>query len=418
MPHEDECEFDYFSLPDKEAERLAQPHLLVLSQVSHRWHEIVMGTPQLWSAISVDASVWPDMDIEPAKLFRLFLAALRRSGNAPLRLKVTTGENKLTAGALLDAIIPHASRWREVYLDIRNGSYGLVDLPEGNLPLLDTLGLYLPKTVLHSFKDAPRLKTVELFGEPSKIPPMPWKQIRSFTYEGTQLSSPVLSWMQSLPAGCTTSLQIKQSHVGSVPLSPVSVAVKSVAIELGTWSNSFPIGPVLDALTLPGLRHFALTPWTSSSAFPSWSHAQYLRLAARSNFSSHLVSLHLRALITAGELIQTLTGLPLLETLRVADPGLRERRAAVITDPLLSTLTSSSSGGQNTSLPRLCAVHFDQSLLAFTDDILVNFVLSRRGTAANGRQFVVSISEATERERVILLTVRKLLKYELGVRFH
>ncbi|KAJ7443405.1 hypothetical protein B0H11DRAFT_1826164, partial [Mycena galericulata] len=88
------CPVDKYHLSSKmtvvqELDRIANKHLLQLSQVSSVWHGVVMGTPQLWSIITADTRLWPKSPVPSKTLLSLLASSLKRSGNHPLRVHIS-----------------------------------------------------------------------------------------------------------------------------------------------------------------------------------------------------------------------------------------------------------------------------------------------------------------------------------------
>ncbi|KAJ7687710.1 hypothetical protein B0H17DRAFT_680018 [Mycena rosella] len=208
-----------------------------------------------------------------------------------------------------------------------------------------------------------QLHTVRLFGEPSGM---------SFISRLSQLAQFTL-----------------QLHDSSFHAEPVTSNISTFAVELGPeFSTSTVVGPttaggptvakVLDSLTLPLLETLELVSQHFPPVLLLWPHTQFLALAARSSFHTHLRSLQLfDCIITQTELIVCLSDLPLLESLTISD---HESAADVSTyqplvaDSLLAHLTIRPE--IPSLVPCLRALHC-RSLLQFDDQVYLNFLLSR-----------------------------------------
>ncbi|KAJ6532167.1 hypothetical protein DFH09DRAFT_1370381 [Mycena vulgaris] len=112
-----------------------------------------------------------------------------------------------------------------------------------------------------------------------------------------------------------------------------------------------------------------------------WPHSEFLALSERSLFHAHLHTLDLQqVVITAGELLESLSALPALEELLISDQPDDFGGASaeiLITDDLLAALTRTPH-----SPPLVSRLHYlsCESSLQFDDSVYLNFLVSRLST--------------------------------------
>ncbi|KAJ7922256.1 hypothetical protein B0H13DRAFT_129401 [Mycena leptocephala] len=181
----------YSSLPDpntpgQELDRLAQCHLLVLSQVSSLWHNVALDIPKLWSTISLDTSLWT----ASCPCLSLLGASLKRSGKHPVKIRVDASTGHLNAHPALELLSQHARRWQEVHFWVGPDFTQYLSNAKGNLPLLKTLHLGTDWKGVDIFEIAPALRKVSFCGSTENIAKLPWPQIREFTYVGHRAFDP------------------------------------------------------------------------------------------------------------------------------------------------------------------------------------------------------------------------------------
>ncbi|KAJ7646046.1 hypothetical protein DFH06DRAFT_1210976 [Mycena polygramma] len=123
--------------PDKELDRVAKKYLLQFSQVCSHWHGVIMGTPMLWSTITLDVAVWSSTS--PKILLDLLTASLDRGGDYPLTMQVAVDFGDPNEYYVLNLLSRHSHRWKCVHLWIDTRSFPSLAGIRGHLPLLDTL---------------------------------------------------------------------------------------------------------------------------------------------------------------------------------------------------------------------------------------------------------------------------------------
>ncbi|KAJ6592854.1 hypothetical protein B0H19DRAFT_1245668 [Mycena capillaripes] len=373
----------------EELERRATGNITQELDVGHQvcsyWRTIALGTPRLWSRITLDTTFWWDSDVAQATWMSTLKCALNRGGSYPLTLRAYIEQGHPEQSDVVDALVKHVSRWREVVLciDLQLYWHPLTGV-KGNLPLLETLHIVDsvgPREIdIDIFEVAPRLTNVTFCGEISRIPILPWNQLKSFDYRvidgvlSDLFGSLFLICRMSADTKFALHLHIVDTASTSLPpiVSNVSILSMSLIVDAATQSNV--AGEIFKALTLPRLKRLEFhRNWYAFKLAPLWDTTQFLAFASRSSLHVNLTELEIHILITDDELLASLPVLPLLQKLIISDCG-GTTENILITDNLLRRLTWTAD---NTCLiPRL-HFFFITSLFKFTDDALWNLLASR-----------------------------------------
>ncbi|THU82577.1 hypothetical protein K435DRAFT_446318 [Dendrothele bispora CBS 962.96] len=133
-----------------------------VSQVCARWRELACSTSTLWSSfhIDLDVSRYGIEVIEP-----MITTHLELSRNSPLSFALTAFEQSPRLQCVVDAIVPHSFRWKEVELIARPSLLASMSSIKGSLPQLHSLSIDLvegDKTRQDLFEVAPRLQALTL----------------------------------------------------------------------------------------------------------------------------------------------------------------------------------------------------------------------------------------------------------------
>ncbi|KAJ7097495.1 hypothetical protein C8R43DRAFT_1169126 [Mycena crocata] len=265
---------------------------------------------------------------------------------------------------LLQLLVRHSSRWRNVFFCINPDSYHFLTDARNELLLLEVLDIADPggsPIEFDIFQSAPRLTAVTFDGRISRVPQFPWARLRCHRMPNFALPSTQIA---SAPATDTD----KPSIVSDIS-----------ALSLPLTSGGFPerakeaLGSIFTALTLPRLLALELHRKFFEPA-PLWNHTHFLTFAARSSFHAHLIELEIHIIITDDELVQCLAVLPLLKTLTISDCG-GDTDHVVVTDQLLQRLTYTAEV-QKCLIPNLHYFNFT-TLFRFTPDTYLNFLASR-----------------------------------------
>ncbi|KAJ7739269.1 hypothetical protein DFH07DRAFT_983792 [Mycena maculata] len=300
--------------PAQELDRLAQRHLLQLSQVSSDWHRVVMSTPGLWSIITVDITLWDACPVSFETLLSLLSSTLIRGQSCPLNLLVVIGDSGHSATR--------------------------------------------PRQEIDLFEAAPRLNEVAFYGPPAEIQNLPWGQLQKFQYSADTGRRPHdgLALIQNLAPG--TSFTFDVSQTSSQP---------TFVHSIKTSRRARP--SIAHSAVLATLR-FMHSPLERDT--PVWHQPSFMDLASRSSFQNHLTVLKISIRISEDELLECLTVLPLLEELYITDPA--DGGYNLITDTLLGSLEWEPE--QAPLVPRLLYL-CSTSFLRFTESAFLDFVTSR-----------------------------------------
>ncbi|KAJ6447478.1 hypothetical protein C8R47DRAFT_1085270 [Mycena vitilis] len=348
-----------------EVDRLAHLHLLQCAQVSSLWHKIAMETPKLWSTIALDTSLWAGAPVSYTKLLSLLDVSLQRGGNHPLVMDIAVLEEDPHSHAVMILLSQHATRWKAVYFYSDLDSAQLLSRARGHLGQLQRLDVYADWKGVDIFQVAPQLKNVKFYGRIENVPHLPWGQIRSFQYvddEDAEASN-FLSLLGRCPNILTfiskVTLLQAQAPIDTTLTSEVEFVTLRLALVDIPPDTPFGrvVGRIFESLTLPSLRSLAVTYRDESPEQlpPIWDTDQFLGLAERSSFHSHLTRLEIDAIITDEGLLGCLAVLPLLEELIIFDCMFDDEHI-VITDTLLRGLVH--QGDVTTMVPELNFLSF------------------------------------------------------------
>ncbi|KAF7368517.1 F-box domain-containing protein [Mycena venus] len=364
---------------DREKHRHAHAPLFAVSQVCARWHDIVMGTPSLWSTIDFPQGVWEDL--HPEKVTALLKTVIERGAGSALRVVLPPRGTASTKA--VDLLVKHSVRWNTA---VFTGRFpGLERLSKGRFPLLESLELHLVDihvagpTTGDLFHVAPKLKRLVVSESLLRLARPHLQQLQTLEYVGVTLSkvTAALSSMASLSPGTTCRLVLQLVWSGSqrrIPyLTPTLSNVGTLSIEFPQPSCAPDVTDILANLTLPCLEN--LTFCSDFSSPLPWPHADFLALSSRSSFHTHLRSLNISDFsIGAAELAECLSALPSVQRLEVSDDH-REGVEPIIKNSLLSSLILQPD--LQALLPHLRHLVFRRSRLQFDDNVFLSFLLSR-----------------------------------------
>ncbi|KAJ7121750.1 hypothetical protein C8R43DRAFT_1076621 [Mycena crocata] len=242
---------------EEELEGLAKVELLNLAKVCSRWHRVILGTPRLWSDISVTLNCWADLS--EATLFQNLLRIfLERGADHPLTISLviyndSTVEPTVSALTLL---AQYSQRWQHMYYSGDPLALDHISHIKGKLDILGSLSFATreEEVVADLFQIAPRLTKVFLDLEYAEFcPKLPWDQLHSFACNAldTHDISFILDLMRdvSLPRAafeleCLNAWQLGPSH----HLPQITVTLSSFVIETIAYK-----GPDYDTQSLDEL---------------------------------------------------------------------------------------------------------------------------------------------------------------------
>ncbi|KAJ7031273.1 hypothetical protein C8F04DRAFT_1397412 [Mycena alexandri] len=106
------------SSDDNDLHRFGKSQLLRVSWVCARWHNIIMGTPALWSDISV-ALRYGSSSACLHQVLRRLNKTLERGARHSLKLSIVVEHiESQVAGEVLNVLAEHSDRWESVSLTI------------------------------------------------------------------------------------------------------------------------------------------------------------------------------------------------------------------------------------------------------------------------------------------------------------
>ncbi|KAJ7647835.1 hypothetical protein FB45DRAFT_894577 [Roridomyces roridus] len=377
---------------EQEMRRVANVELLGIAQVCPRWHQLVMGTPSLWSCIELDMCQWTAPD---SSLLHLLKTVLDRGGSFPLDLGIVCGDGDVTSGAL-ELLASYSLRWRHVAFRVwttKLAEYSKLSGIAGNLPVLRSLAIdpgWNDLGVMTIFEGAPRLVKVFLRGFPDELPELPWEQLEYVGFEdvGPNEWAGVATTVARLSGRVLITVYSSSwEETATIPAVPIVSNILDLSLRIGSELGNEParsaIKDCMLRFTLPFLESLRFYPQYAGVPLP-FPTDDFLALAHRSSFSSHLTVLMLDPmLVTQAELLQMLEVLQSLDNLSISDhkqiPG-APTEFVLLNDSLLRHLTWTS--GPACLVPTLSYLGC-HTLLRFDDSVYRDFVLSRIAPGRN-----------------------------------
>ena len=139
--------------PGRKASYFVQD-LVSVTHVCRSWRQVAIAAPELWTEITM-------VNQEAAKAF------LGRSGAVPLKVDLQLGSGAKIDQDLLEAVIPHVHRLRQLSLFTHRGLGPARSMPFTEpAPLLERLAIYYPlgdRPILLFGDQAPRLRELSMF---------------------------------------------------------------------------------------------------------------------------------------------------------------------------------------------------------------------------------------------------------------
>ncbi|KAJ7288920.1 hypothetical protein C8J57DRAFT_1643233 [Mycena rebaudengoi] len=342
--------------PQQEMRRLSKHNLLRLSQVNFWWRGIAIGTPMLWSTITINMRQWKSFGggkFSRDAALGLISLSLERGGNFPLKIEVKGGATLPDVRLVLEKLMQQFFQWREVAMSATASAFRLLSAAKGSLPRLKTLricvlnGASLPSQV-DVFETALRLSDLTIRGQARNLPvTLPWRQLRNFRYVGGSLRNlrDALGLLSCLSVEADVKFQpdFDGTHF-PLDLPSVVCEASSFSMTLDVGNDKDPavliFANILAHLALPNVSGFYLVAESPCLLGPD---ALY-DLASRSSFDSSLTVLQLNPVGILDEaLLQLLYGLPCLRDLFICDlpaSGPYDPERVIITDLLFLSLTS------------------------------------------------------------------------------
>ncbi|KAJ7585685.1 hypothetical protein C8J56DRAFT_828828 [Mycena floridula] len=326
---------------------------LILTHVSPHWRSVSMSTKSLWSTIVLETNHVENFARWPQAVRFL----LDQSETDPLTLSIDIWQDKQEARNVLRQLAMQSRRWKEVTLgestDIELLRPELVAI-QGQLPILQSLTLPLTHeddSIMDYFQVTPLLRSLACGALPHPdVAPLPWVQFQMLRLQYPLHLTKSLSLCPQLVdlhlAGPTT--LDREDEMTRIP------AVRLAQLQSFTMELNRDMGcelPFLSSLTLPSLRRLSISRDNSDlEVFPT---AQISSLISRSGCQlTELSWSNMPMKFT--DWITFLYSLPQLQTLTVADGGIRENPGEdIITDIFFDHLLGPTLTWASPVLPAL-----------------------------------------------------------------
>ncbi|KAJ7615189.1 hypothetical protein DFH06DRAFT_1239777 [Mycena polygramma] len=372
-------------VPDDMFERSSQSHLLQLSQVSSRWHDIIMRTPWLWATI-----VCPQPDSRVKRTTALLSRSLDRSGSC--LLAVGCVGSSMDGGAL-ELLAQHCARWQTADIYLNKAAEDSFSSARGNFPNLERLqiGGFGPRPN-DLFSTASKLTHITLAISGGMVPDLPWAQLRQVDfYQDTSEIQFILAIMGSCSSGCV--FNVYRLDLDSLAHQPPLTAVVSdiQALCLSLYDRGARLGKILEALTLPCLQKLTLR-----SCY-HWPRDRFPAFASRSSFHRELTSLFLHdTIISEDDLAVCLFEMNVLSELFIQDIHEHVHEHVLVTDSFLQRLAWTAD--PSCLVPHLSSMRF-ASFFTFRSQALLDFITSRLNSGRKGNApFEMYLSWQTAQE--------------------
>ncbi|KAF7304335.1 hypothetical protein HMN09_00835300 [Mycena chlorophos] len=382
--------------PQDHMKQLARIDLLRPSRVCYLWRTTILNTPSLWTAIQVNLTEWV-LPSHARKLTPLLEAAVARSGNSPLHLKLrSTAQAYELPG--LEFLANTAPRWRALTIWMSSTTSKRLNSLGITLPLLTRLEIHgelLSEVTV--FADAPHLQEVTLRRSGSKQPPkLPWSQLRVLNYEdGTaaELAAfmKLVAISENLEAVSIMNLDVSVQPVGLYrvfcEIQSFSITLRNSRDHVSIHATTF-LESLLHPLMLSHLRDLRIRMKSRRPLRWSGLGPPFENLLRRSFCADNIACLALHGvIITSSQLFGLFINVPLLEKLYLADlprdldiPEKHDldKDFVVLTDDILCMLSGKASDlPPNGLLPRL-RVLCCTTLFQFSADAMREFMVARQ----------------------------------------
>ncbi|KAF7375516.1 F-box domain-containing protein [Mycena sanguinolenta] len=222
----------------------------LLAQICRRWRQLALDTPHLWRSLVFNER---ETSIDLLQLW------LFRSGNLPLDIELKCSE-PTRAGPLIETVLLHCPRWRNVKFGLPEGSFSELDLRHASLPTLHSISLEPtvlwawpesiddPVTIMH----APSLREVHVSRLPRATIAVPWAQITALTLNRERPFPECMSILEECPNLITLHVSTTEPADGA---NTNLITLKS----LETLTCDFGDASVLEYLTLPRLSRLTVS---------------------------------------------------------------------------------------------------------------------------------------------------------------
>ncbi|KAF7288317.1 F-box domain-containing protein [Mycena chlorophos] len=366
-----------YTRPPSGVQQLVLSPLLLVAQVSSRWHTIAMNTPELWVDIffnSQDSSLRVLGDEHVSKLLGTTMA---RSASLAVNILIAVSDGDAAHFPLsLELLGSISARWQE------------------------------PMTAPVVLGAAPRLRNLT-WPHNLEVTDLPLEQLKRATVRMDYETEHDLDKALQALARARESFRLLVEDVGPLallgfrrPTTSANVKELVLAVECILRGGKFVElgGRILDALTLPSLERlgFRVEYDEETLVILDWPHDAFMRLCERSRLDIHLIALDLRDIaIRPNDLFAVMSSLPNLEELGIFDVLWSSGDdGCLLNAKLLSALTAAPSIS-----PRLSKLQY-YSMMEFDQSKLMELVRMR---LSSERPFVLQLTWLNEDTEPVLL---------------
>ena len=230
----------------------------VLVQVSHRWREVALAFPKLWSFIHVTSNI-KERDVAR---FSRSLNTLLRSASYPLSIYIDSSVEELW-DSMFYSLLPHSCRWRDIEITAQPAFFSRLAVVKGCFPLLRSAKLnvispghhldFFP-IIIDTFDSCPMLRDAKVIDSSSPfrlVPHLPWSQLTRFS--GMYAAFQHLSYLQHASNLVECYLSIDSLREPIVSLDDSIVLLPHLTVLIINGDISF-----LNHLCLPELKSLTL----------------------------------------------------------------------------------------------------------------------------------------------------------------
>lgn len=159
----------------------------VVAHVSRKWRVVALSFPTIWGVVP---PVKISMKDKGKKFILRLMELLRRSGEQPLSIHISSDEDNVVDHPIVQILITHCARWRTAVMKLSVGDLqALTPLIRRRLSSLYSLKLAVrvphdEDCVLGSFSIAPKLREVEIDCSWVRLL-LPWEQLTKYVEQST-----------------------------------------------------------------------------------------------------------------------------------------------------------------------------------------------------------------------------------------